>query len=133
MPFLTSWDLPDPGIEATSPALVGGFFTTGAIWEAIFHYIYTYIYLDGKESACNAGDPGLMPVKGMALHSSILFWRIPWTKEPWTQGQWDTVDWVAESDMTERLCIYFIYIYTHTHTPHFLYLFIHKWTPRLLP
>ena len=32
-------DLPDPGIEPaslTSPALVGGFFTTSIIWEATF-------------------------------------------------------------------------------------------------
>ena len=42
---------------------------------------------DGKESACNAGDPGLIlgwedPLeKGMATHSSILAWRIPWTEE----------------------------------------------------
>ena len=49
---------------------------------------------DGKESACNAGDPGLIPVSGrprkilcwefplekaMATHSGILAWRIPWT------------------------------------------------------
>ena len=37
-----------------------------------------------KESACNAGDLGLIPgweeplEKGMATHSSILAWRIPW-------------------------------------------------------
>ena len=45
---------------------------------------------DGKESACNAGDPGSVPglgrssgwEKGMATHSSILAWRIPWTEEP---------------------------------------------------
>ena len=42
----------------------------------------------GKESACNAGDLGLIPgsgrslEKGMATHSSILAWRIPWTEEP---------------------------------------------------
>ena len=42
----------------------------------------------GKESACNAGDLGLIPggegplEKKMATHSSILAWRIPWTKEP---------------------------------------------------
>ena len=33
----SSRDLPDPGIEPaslTSPALAGGFFTTGANWEA---------------------------------------------------------------------------------------------------
>ena len=43
---------------------------------------------DGKESACNAGDPGSIPgredplEKGMATHSSNLEWRIPWTEEP---------------------------------------------------
>ena len=38
-----------------------------------------------KESACNTGDPGSIPGlgrspgEGMAIHSSILAWRIPWT------------------------------------------------------
>ena len=37
LPCLPPGDLPDPGIEPTSlisPALVGGFFTTSATWEA---------------------------------------------------------------------------------------------------
>ena len=33
---------------------------------------------NGKESTCNAGDLG----SGMATHSSILAWRIPWTEKP---------------------------------------------------
>ena len=43
---------------------------------------------EGKVSACNAGDsgsiPGLgrSPGEGMATHSSILAWKIPWTEEP---------------------------------------------------
>ena len=42
---------------------------------------------DGKESACNAGDLGSIPglgnlEAGMATHSSILAWRIPWIEEP---------------------------------------------------
>ena len=43
---------------------------------------------EGKESALDAGDLGLIPgwedplEKGMATHSSILTWRIPWTEEP---------------------------------------------------
>ena len=43
---------------------------------------------DGKESACNSGDLGSIPgledhlEKGMATHSSIIAWRIPWTEEP---------------------------------------------------
>ena len=42
----------------------------------------------GKESACSAGDLGLIPgvgrslEKGMATHSSILAWRTPRTEEP---------------------------------------------------
>ena len=42
---------------------------------------------DSKESACNAGDLGLIPgledplEKGMTTHSSILAWRILWTEE----------------------------------------------------
>ena len=43
---------------------------------------------DGKESACKAGDLGLIPglgkflEKGMPIQSSILACRIPWTEEP---------------------------------------------------
>ena len=43
---------------------------------------------DSKESACNAGDEGLIPGSGrslekeMATHSSILAWEIPWTEKP---------------------------------------------------
>ena len=43
---------------------------------------------DSKDSACNTGDPGSIPgsrgdpqERGMATHSSILAWRIPWTEE----------------------------------------------------
>ena len=41
-----------------------------------------------KQSACNAGDPGLIPgserspEEGNGTHSSIFAWRIPWTEEP---------------------------------------------------
>ena len=43
----------------------------------------------GKESACNAGEPGLIPGSGrsldkeMATHTSSIAWRIPGTEEPW--------------------------------------------------
>ena len=43
---------------------------------------------DGKASACNAGDPVRFlgredPLeKEMAIHSSTLAWKIPWTWEP---------------------------------------------------
>ena len=57
-------------------------------------YVYFSLYLgfpggsDSKESACSAGDPGLVPGqedpldKEMATHSSIPDWRIPGTEEP---------------------------------------------------
>ena len=56
----------------------------------------------GKESACNTGDPGLIPGSGspmekeIAAHSSILAWRIPWTEEP---GRLQSMG-SQESDMT---------------------------------
>ena len=34
LPFPPSWDLPDPGIEPTSPVLADRFFTASATWEA---------------------------------------------------------------------------------------------------
>ena len=48
-------------------------------------------WLSGKESTCSAGDTGdagLIPglgrslEEGMATHSSIFAWGIPWTEEP---------------------------------------------------
>ena len=46
------------------------------------------LWLKGKESARNVGDLGSIlgwedPLEeGIATHSSILAWRIPWTEEP---------------------------------------------------
>ena len=42
---------------------------------------------DGKETSCNAEDPGSILgwkdalEKGMAIHSNILAWQIPWTEK----------------------------------------------------
>ena len=37
---------------------------------------------DFKGSDCNVGIWGDPLEKGMATHSSILAWKIPWTEEP---------------------------------------------------
>ena len=40
LPFPSPWDLPNPGIEPTSPTLAGGFFTTeppGTVHESIWN------------------------------------------------------------------------------------------------
>ena len=61
--------------------------------KGIIIIVYTAIFkglpwwLSGKESCCNAGDASSLgwedPLEeGMATHSSILAWRIPWTEEP---------------------------------------------------
>ena len=71
-------------------ALAGSFFATSTTWEAVEILFNTYFPggSDGKASACNAGDPGLIPgledplEKEMATHSSILAWRILWIEEP---------------------------------------------------
>ena len=61
---------------------------------------------DGKESACNAGNPGSTPgsvrplEKGMATHSIIPAWKIPCTEEP-GYSPWGC----KESDMTEWLTL----------------------------
>ena len=53
-------------------------------------------WLSGKESTCNAGDMVRFlslenPLaEGSATHSSILAWRIPWTKDsPWDRKESD--------------------------------------------
>ena len=45
--------------------------------------------------------------KGMATHSSILAWRIPWTEEPGRLHPWG----YKELDTTERLTLsLFVYV-----------------------
>ena len=61
---------------------------------------------DCKESACNPGElgsipeSGIPPEKGMATHSSILAWEIPWTEEPggyspWGHKKLDVIEWLT--------------------------------------
>ena len=70
------------------------------LFKYVRKYIYKYVYKENgasqvalvvKKLPANAGDlrdmgsiPGLgrSPGEGMATHSSILVWRIPWTEEP---------------------------------------------------
>ena len=60
---------------------------------------------DGREFTCSVGDLGSIPEldrpleEGMATHSSILAWRIPWTEE---LGGQQSVG-LQNIDTTERL------------------------------
>ena len=113
LPFPSLGDLPDPGIEPWSPSWAGRFLTAAPpgkpIWILCVHthtHIYIYIWMfpgdsDSKESACNAGEQGLIPGSGRfhgegngnPLQYSCLedsMYRGAW---------WATVH--KESDMTE--------------------------------
>ena len=60
------------------------------IWTRVILSRRTSLWLKMvKNLPCNAGDPGLIPGSGrssgkkeMAIHSSILAWRIPLIEEP---------------------------------------------------
>ena len=64
-------------------------------------------WLNGKESACNAGATGLIPgqedplEKSMATHSSTLAWRSPRTEEPGHRLTKSDPQDHKESDTTE--------------------------------
>ena len=78
-------------------------------------YVYMCVYMGfphssvGKESACNAGDLGLIPElgnplkKGKATHSSILAWRI-------VHGVTESQTRLSDFHFTLHTCIY---LYTY--------------------
>ena len=71
---------------------------------------------DGKEFPCNVGDLGSSPgfrrslEKGMATYSSILSWRIPWTKE---HGGLKSIESKRVGHEWSDLAHTHLYIYTH--------------------
>ena len=83
----------------------------------IYTYTYVHIYICGFpdssvgiESDCNeetwarslGWEDSLK--KGMATHSSILAWRIPWSPSPWG---------CKESDTTEQLSLSLLNAYMY--------------------
>ena len=58
------------------------------VWLFATTWIAAPWWLSSKESSCNAGDLGSIPgsgrslEKGMATHSSILAWEMPWIEKP---------------------------------------------------
>ena len=57
-------------------------------WSITLLALVSLVAQTVKVSACNVGDPGLIPGLGssrekeMATHPSTLAWKIPWTEEP---------------------------------------------------
>ena len=83
---ITSWQIDGKTVET-----VADFIFLASKITAGIGYSPTSVFLGfpcgsaGKESTCNVGDLGSIPVsedslkKEKATHSSILAWRIPWT------------------------------------------------------
>ena len=74
---------PDPGIEAKSPALAGGFFTTDPPGKSLKNLnIHKAVNAEGvREIGSIPGSEDPL-VQQLATHSSVLAWEIPWTEEP---------------------------------------------------
>ena len=74
---LSSGDLPDPGIEPTSPALADGFFTTSASWEAPFpcgrSFIISYAGLPSVPSFSITGE---CVRRNWACVAQLLSWKL---------------------------------------------------------
>ena len=81
MPFPSLEDLPNPGIEPTSPALAARFVTNRATWEtSLVAQRLKRLPAMRKTRVQSLGweDP---LEKEMSTHSSILAWEIPRTEE----------------------------------------------------
>ena len=88
--------------------------SAGIWWKLLnLHFHGLPVGSDGKESACNVEDPGLILVledpleKELAVLSSTLAWRIPWTEEPGG----------LQSMVLQR--VRHTWVITHTHTVFF--------------
>ena len=85
LPFPSPEDAPDPWVELWSPTLQADSLPFELQYKRHWGFPGGS---DGKASACNAGDQGLIPGSGrslekeMATHSSTLAWKIPRTEEP---------------------------------------------------
>ena len=89
MPFPSPEDLSDPGTEPTSPALVGGFFTTEPHREARLSLSWASLVAQLGQNSRAMWETQVQSLgwedpleKEMAPHSSNLAWRIPWREEP---------------------------------------------------
>ena len=71
--LLSMWDLPGEGAKPVSPALAGALPTTRPPGKSLTLFLSCAFEeggssgsSDGKDSACNAGDPGLIPGWGIS-------------------------------------------------------------------
>ena len=107
-------------------------------------YIYTYAGFQGgtsgKEPACHCRRckrQGSIPgseEEGMAIHSSILAWRIPWTEEP---GRPQSIvqqsqTWLKWLNMHAYIHTYtFIHLYTYVYMCIYVNIYLNFWPHHL--
>ena len=116
-------DLPDPGIKPGSPALVGGFFTTSAMYSLLFSILLStdqsFIgVLVVKNLPANAGevrDVGLIPGSGRSpgggrgnpLQCSCLEnpsgQMSPAGYSPWSHKELETTELLSTAQHTQGL------------------------------
>ena len=77
LPFPSPGDLPNPEIEARSPAVEAEALTSASLVAQRLKCLPAM--RDTWVRSLGGEDP---LEKEMATHSSILAWRIPWTEEP---------------------------------------------------
>ena len=107
--FITSLFFPSVLLKNNWHTSLYKFWTS--LWQGVLSLRFFPSY--GKESACNwetwvwsLGQEDLL--EGMATHSSILAWRIPWTEEPGglqsTGSQRVRYDWVTDTHWISLRC-----------------------------
>ena len=135
LPFPSPRDLPDPGIESASPVLAGRFFTPEppgkSIWVVTGQWFWTereerfYTYprnfpgcSDGKESAYNARDLGLIPGLGRTpVEGNAYPFQYSCLENPMDRGAWwATACGATESESNRAYTHTHTHTYTHTHT-----------------
>ena len=81
--FVAPGDLPDPGIEPESLELAGNSLPPSLLrrWVSLVAQSVKHVTLMWETRVRSLGGEDPLE-KGMATHSSILAWRIPWTEEP---------------------------------------------------
>ena len=126
-PFLTAQELRLSPLTCHTPWVIGQVYRCVLLPFLVggdLHLILSSATIFCKESACTAGDVGLLPgwedplEEGMATHTSILAWRIPWTEEP---GGLQSVgsqrlrhDW-SDSSGTHNFLVYLSFVLYFEH------------------
>ena len=90
LPFQSPGDLPNPGIESGSPALLADYFPSEPPGKSNTVFLRNSKYRWRKKSKrlymwnciIFIHTSVLFKEKAMAPHSSTLAWKIPWTQEP---------------------------------------------------